>query len=78
VIGGSSAVLVVDPDEVVDGAPSTDVVVWPGTVEPTVDEDADPSSVHAATTSTIAMRSGISRRTMRSQIIGGPELDLTN
>lgn len=76
-MGGISEVVVGDPEELVEGASSTEVVVWPGSVEPVVDEDAEPSSVQAATTSTNMRRRGVSRRNIRGQVIGGRELDLT-
>jgi len=78
VTGGISAVVVGDWGALVEDAPSTVVVVWPGSVEPVVDVVSAPSPVQAAATSTKTAKRGDSRRTIRSQIIGGQELDLTN
>jgi len=66
-----------EPDSLVDVAPPTVVVVWPGWVEPVDDVAPDPSPVQAAATSTRTRKRGIRRRTIRSQVIGDQELDLT-
>lgn len=66
-----------EPDEVVEVAPSMLVVVWPGPGDPVVRVVFDPSPVQAAATSATTSRRVVSRRTIRSQVIGGPRLDLT-
>lgn len=75
--GGLSPEVVGEPDEVVVVAPSEVVVVCPGSVDPVVDIASDPSPVQAAATSAKRSRRVGSRRSIRSQVIGGPKLDLT-
>lgn len=69
-------VVVGEPDELVVVSPSKVVVVCPGRVDPVVDVASEASPVQAAATSSKTVRRGASRRTIRSQVIGGEGLDL--